>query len=454
MESTIEIDIDIGGREYQEELIEWFRQGGKRAFACWHRRAGKDRTAAFIESHLAFQQVGLYWHCLPEFAHCRRAIWDNITRDGKRLIDLCFPDSLIKSKSEQEMKIELVNGSIWQLVGADNYDRLISSNPRHVTYSEFAVQNPMARNIIRPILAENDGSELIITTPRGYNHAWDLWNQAIKSPHWFTSLKTVDDTGCISVQALAVEKAEMPDELYRQEFFCDYSAANVGSVLGRYVEQAEREGRVGDVPHDPAYRVIVSADIGFRDTAAWWFLQSTPDGFRAIRAVDGAGLDAEEWVQKLREIADLNGYEYETIWLPHDARAKTFATRNPAVDVFRRSGLGVVRIVPRSTKSDYINAARLLLREMRFDAVNCARGLEALRDWAFAWDDERKIRSSEPEHGWSSHLSESLCYMALILKPYLRAPAKAKREINIKPMNQRYNLNQLFEDRENGNARW
>jgi hypothetical protein len=224
-------------------------------------------------------------------------------------------------------------------------------------------------------------------------------------------------------------------------------------VLGRYVELAEREERIGQVPFDPEYKVTTAADIGYRDTCAFWFWQVTPNGINAIRNTEASGLDAGEWVQKLKDMKREHGYRYDTIWLPHDSRAKTFAARDTAVDVFRRSGLGVVRITPRSSKSDYINAARLLLRECHIDKTNCERGLAAMRDWTFKWDEERKIRSSEPEHGWSSHSGEGFCYSALVLAPFVKKKPVKTRAI-AKPMSESYTLKNLFEDRDNANTSW
>lgn len=162
-----EVRISFKARPYQQEVIKWFRGGGKRAVCVWHRRAGKDRTATFIESELACKRVGLYWHALPEYAQARRVIWDAITKDGQKLIDISFPPAIVRKKHEHEMKIELINGSIWQPVGADNFNSLVGSNPVHVTYSEYALMAPAAREYLRPIIAENDGSELFISTPRG-----------------------------------------------------------------------------------------------------------------------------------------------------------------------------------------------------------------------------------------------------------------------------------------------
>ena len=56
-----------------------------------------------------------------------------------------------------DMRLELKNGSIYQVVGTDNVDRLVGSNPIGVIFSEFSLQDPRAWDLVRPILAENGG---------------------------------------------------------------------------------------------------------------------------------------------------------------------------------------------------------------------------------------------------------------------------------------------------------
>lgn len=411
------VKIKFPARPYQQELIDWFRGGGKRAFAVWHRRAGKDRTATFIESELACKRVGLYWHALPEFAQARRVIWDAITKDGKKLIDINFPPEIVKRKHEHEMKLELVNGSIWQPVGADNFNSLVGSNPVHVTYSEYALMAPAAREYLRPIIAENDGSELFITTPRGYNHAFDLYDSSKDSPLWHTSIKTVDDTGVLSQAALDEEKRTMPEELFRQEFYCDFSAANVGAILGRWVEQAEKDNRVSDeVEYDPEGSPIeISSDIGFRDTACWWFWQPRNGGFALVDYDEDSGLDASEWVDRIEE--RLGRKKLGRLWLPHDAKAKTFTSQHSAVETFlKKFGSGIVRVVPQTKKLDKINAARYVMPRCYFNKTLCAKGLAGLRAWAFEWNQDTKQFSRDPKHDWASHPGDGFAEGALMMR--------------------------------------
>ena len=438
----MEADIHFPARPYQQEVIDYFfKQGGKKSVCIWHRKAGKDRTATFIESKLACERVGLYWHALPRYEDCRKVVWDAITSDGKRLIDISFPKEIVKKRLDHEMKIELFNGSIWQPVGADNYDSLVGAFPCHITWSEYAIMGPNARNYLRPALALNNGSEIIITTTRGYNHAFDLYQHALQSKDWHTSMLTVDDTKIIPQDVLDEEKSTMPDELFRQEYYCDWSASNVGAILGRYVEAAEKDGRIKDFKYDNT-PVVISSDIGYRDTCAWWFWVPKRGGFDLIDYSEGRGLDASEWIPRLQE----KGYPIKFIWLPQDAKVKTFQSRHSSMEQFIRAfGNDKVGIVPATKKRDQINAARTVISKCRFHRTNCKEGLLGLREWAFKYDEVKKLYSKEPDHNWASHPSDGFAYGAIIMQEQVME-LKKERDRSLSVFTNTATINDMWQD--------
>ena len=153
-------------RWYQRPLWDYLENGGKRALAVWHRRAGKDDVLLNRAAVASFERVGNRWHCLPEFEQARRAIWDAVNpHSGFKRIDEAFPKDLRKRTDNQSMFIEFKNGSTWQLIGSDRYNATVGATPVEITYSEFALSNPSAWAYHKPMLEENDGVASFITTP-------------------------------------------------------------------------------------------------------------------------------------------------------------------------------------------------------------------------------------------------------------------------------------------------
>jgi len=436
----------ITPRDYQLPVFEYWDEGGERAVEVWARRMGKDLCYMNVACMKSFERKGLYVHFLPEFAHARRTIWDGMSNEGERLIDISFPPEIRKSINEQEMRIELRNGSVWQLGGSDQYNRWVGGNPIGLVYSEFALAHPKGWELMRPILKANGGWAAFISTPRGYNHLYTMLELAKREPGWRWCVQNALDVGLMTQADIDEEiRLGMPEELARQEYLCDFAAANVGAILGRYMEKAEREGRIS---LEPVFDldgggIIVTSDIGFRDTAAFWFWQQQPHGrFALVDYDEDTGLDAEEWIDRLRK----KPWRMHTFYLPHDARAKTFQSRHSVVEQFLGSGLAEeVKIVPALKSQDKVNAGRSVLPRCTFDAAACAQGILALRQWSYKWDDERRTFSKEPDHDWSSHAADAFCYGAAMLKDHEAVPAPKQQP---RAAAHSFTLDQLFTDNE------
>ena len=116
-------------RPYQRKVWKYWEDGGKDANLIWHRRSGKDEIALHRTAVAAFERPATYWHLLPEAAHARKAIWTAVNpHSGKRRIDEAFPIEIRKTTREQEMFIEFVDGSTWQVGGSDRYNALAGSS--------------------------------------------------------------------------------------------------------------------------------------------------------------------------------------------------------------------------------------------------------------------------------------------------------------------------------------
>lgn len=192
-----------------------------------------------------------------------------------------------------------------------------------------------------------------------------------------------------------------------------------GAILARWVERADRAGRINDsVLFDrDGPGIEISSDIGFRDTASWWFWQRRIGGFHLLDYDQDSGLNAEDWIKRLQERITARGWPLGKIWLPHDARAKTFAAKYTAVEqflsVFKTPHVGVV---PVSTKADRINAARAIIQRCEFHKTNCETGLDGLRAWEYEWNPDLQTFSREPLHNFASHPSDAFSYGCQVMQ--------------------------------------
>ena len=439
-------------RWYQRPVWDYMESGGRHAEIVFHRRSGKDDLALHWTALAMTQRQGNYWHLLPKANQARKALWDAINpHTGKRRIDEAFPQELRTGYNDHEMMLK-IGDSVWQVLGSDNYDSLVGSPPIGLVFSEWALSEPSSWAYLRPIIAENGGWVMFNTTPRGKNHAYRTFRAALKEPGHFAQKLTAMQTDVFTAESLEAERRQLiaeygPDygqSLFDQEYLCSFDAANLGAILGRALTRAQTSNRITTDVFDPDGAPIeISSDIGRRDSSSWWFWQPRVDGFGIVNHVVASGLQAGEWCEKLAKMVKSCGYKLGKIWLPHDAKAKTFSAKDTAIEQFiDYFGFDKIDVTPNSHKSDRINAARTVIEQCHFDSESCDEGIEGLAAWTFEYNEETKDFALEPKHDWASHIGDAFSYGALVMR--LRIIEEKKLEPVISPFSTSLTLEQLW----------
>jgi len=284
-------------REYQIPVWRaFFKEQKRRAVCVWHRRAGKDKTFINILIGAAMERKGNYVYLFPEQRQARRNIWNAIDKNGVRFLDH-FPPSFIEGEpNNTEMLIRFINGSTFQLLGSDNYDSLMGSNPVGVVFSEYALHNPTAWELIKPILNENGGWAIFQGTPRGTNHLYKMYSHGINSDRWFSQFLTIEDTEdaygnpVVTQEQIDDDRAEgTPEEIIQQEYYCSFTAGNVGSYYGKLLAKARKAGRVKNFDIDPRLPIYTFWDLGISDYTSIWFMQPYKKELRLINYMNVMG---------------------------------------------------------------------------------------------------------------------------------------------------------------------
>lgn len=416
-------------RNYQIPAWQYF-QGpgeGKRGVAVWHRRAGKDLFAINMIATKAHERVGLYWHMLPTYKQGKNIVWNGATRDGRRFLDH-FPEELIDSKNGTDMTVKFKNGSIYQVVGTDNIDSLVGTNPIGVVFSEYSLHDPGAWEYIRPILAENGGWAMFIYTARGRNHGYHLLEMAKRNPKWFSQVLTAgsgpndtkrpDGSPVIPDEVIDEErKAGMPEEMIQQEFKCSFDAPFVGAYYGSQMMLADKEGRIlEELPHEPRLLVDTYWDLGVNDTTTIWFIQHYGMEERVIDYFEMSGEGLAYYAKVLRgqvpNYEHIGSYTYGNHFAPHDIKVKELGTGKSREETARSLGIKF-RMVRKHEVGDGIDAVRNVLPLCWFSRKRCQRGIDALSQYRKAWDDKNKIFKDHPHHDWASNGADAFRYFAM-----------------------------------------
>jgi phage terminase large subunit len=407
-------------------LWDYLENGGKRAIAVWHRRAGKDDVLLHRTAVAAFERPATYWHGLPEYAQARKALWAAVNpHTGKRRIDEAFPHELRESTNEQEMFIRFVNGSTWQLIGSDRYNSLVGAGVAGFTSSEFALSNPSAWGYIRPMLEENDGWAAFITTPRGRNHAQSMYQMARDNPRWFAEVLSIHDTGALSPEQIdeslkeyiALYGEDLGRAQFEQEYECSFNAAILGAFYAREMAAVRKEGRITEIEALPDVPVHRAWDIGVRDdTSIWWFQIVGTQVF----VLDCYSRPGESDIEVFAEMIDRKnaamGWKSGKDYVPHDARQKVWGMKRGRLETMADHGLKP-EVVPALSKLDGINAVRRTLQRCVFHPRCEDTGISALEQYRREWDDERKTFKANEVHDWTSHAADAFRYLSVAWQP-------------------------------------
>lgn len=416
-----------------------FHQRGERwsCLVC-HRRAGKtvacvnDLTTRAVYTS---KKNARYGYIAPFYRQAKEIAWVYL-KDATV--------GIAKKVMESTLTVELFNGAKISLFGADNPDALRGLYFDGVVLDEIADMKPsLWGEVILPTLADRKGWAVFIGTPKGKNHFYRIRERAKTDDSWFYMELKSSTSGLLDEEELAEMKRQMDPDQYEQEFECSFEAAVKGTYYASLISELEAGGQIysDNAEFQPELPVKVAADLGYSDSTAMWFWQELPDGYAIIDYHEAHGQSLEYYFRYLRS----KPYEYETIWLPHDARAKTLQTGRSTVEQFIDANFPI-RVSPRLSVQDGITAVRKVIRSCHF-STKTEQGVEALRAYRREWDEIKKVFRNQPLHDWASHGSDAFRGFALVAQErIIEAAERSRGPLEFTPAEWR--LQELFEANE------
>jgi hypothetical protein len=349
---------------------------------------------------------------------------------------------------ESDLSVKLPNGAIIALYGSDNPDALRGLYFDGLVVDEFADCRPsLWAEVLLPTLADRKGWCVFIGTPKGRNQFYDFYELSKRSDDWFSLSLDAETSQILDPDELAQLKDQMSEAQYEQEMLCSFTAALLGTYYSTLIAKIEQENHVSDdVEYDPEFPVTVVADIGYSDSTVFWFFQERPDGIAVIDCEEGHGKALPYYFDLLRH----KGYNYDKIWLPHDARARSLQTGKSTIEQFIAEFKDTtiqLDIVPSLKVQHGIDAVRLLLPYCWFNRARCDLGIEALRTYRRKFDEVKQVYSETPLHSWESDYADSFRYLALVANKKRLKPPEPHESVKSE-FNPSYCLDQLFADRE------
>jgi len=283
-------------------------------------------------------------------------------------------------------------------------------------------------------LAEHLGYAIFEGTIKGRDHLFETY-QAFKGQEdnfalWQDVDRSIATEDGITISLLETAMADdrkmikqglMTQDEYDQEWFLSTEAAIKGGWYLKEMGAALKEGRITNVPWDPALPVDTDWDIGMVDATAITFSQSTRAGeVRIIDYYEAEGEALPHYIQLLQS----KPYTYGKHYPPHDATVKQLGSGKSTWEVAKGLGLKFEWPLPNPGLLAGIDAVRLMLPRVWFDKVKASRLIDCLRQYRKTYNTRLETFTGVPVHNWASHGADSVRILAVRHKT-----PEARREI-------------------------
>jgi phage terminase large subunit-like protein len=364
------------------------------------RQSGKSMLAAVEATfELLFNKTSWGWVVAPVYQQAS-IIFDRVT-DMVYLADSKLPGTREIRVSRRNMTIEVrhydqqgkfLGRSRFQGKTSENPDNLRGASLNYLIVDEAAmVDSQVIFESLMPTLTTTNGWTLFISTPKGYNWFYDMFQHALSYRHhedypYLTQyaawqLPTWDANPTIPESFFEQQRLIMPERVFRQEYGAEF-LADSGSVFQRLEECPKLKPLRGSstellLKHPvPYHRYIIGADFARLDDFSVFTVVDvdTREVVRVLR------MNTVSWERQLEELAKLYR-EYPGAFVAVDARG----VGDPLVEALASRGIPVspIQLSTASIKEQLINKLALAIEHGRITLPDDYEYLQEFRDFVY-----------------------------------------------------------------------
>jgi phage terminase large subunit len=201
-----------------------------------------------------------------------------------------------------------------------------------------------------------------------------------------------------------------------------------GAIYANELIAARNEGRVCNVPADPALPVHTFWDLGVGDQTVIVAAQAAGSEIRIVNFCENDGEGLPYYAEILNFWRDNLGYNFGRHWAPHDIQVREFGSGRSRIETARQLGIRF-SMVPRAGSGaaeaveERIHAARMVFPRCWFDSVTTKPMLKNLGQYRRAFNSNLDEFKPQPVHDRASHTGDAFGHLAVSLRPDFEAPA-------------------------------
>lgn len=375
------------------------------------RRAGKTMLSILRMIDFATSNPkSISWYVAPTYKQSKLIAWSILKEN--------IPISWKADYNETELRVRLYNGSEIWLKGADNPDSLRGTKIDFAIFDEvaFFMSWKQVWEALRPILVDSKAHCWFISTPKGFNHFYDMFYQEGFDPDYKSFHYTSFDNPYIDQEEILKAKKEMTDRSFAQEFLAEFNKP-AGTVYEEWPLENYKE-----VPYDINLPVHISLDFGINDPTSIVWLQNTGSEFRIIDYYEASNANLDHFVSVIRA----KPYKEAELYTGDFAgNARTLTTGTSPIELLAQRGIHV------RTKSgikipDQIRATHQIIPSLYVD-FKAERFRDCLLNYRYPdLDIEKRSKLNKeneiPIHDEWSHGMRALEYYCVNVKDFVHKP--------------------------------
>ena len=369
----------------------------------------------FGKTHLALRELAKYaskpdqkcWYVAPTYRMAKQILWKKIK---KKLLSLNW----VKKVNEQDLTLELVNGSEISLRGADNYDSLRGVGLNFIVMDEFAdIDKEAWYEVLRPTVADTGGHCLFLGTPKGMNWAKDLYDNHTRLSNWMSFQFTTIDGGNVPEEEVEQARQDMDARTFRQEFMATFESFSgiIAYAFGQHnIKQADAVSAT-----EP---LILGTDFNVNPMSCT-VMRRTAQGLHQIDEIVLHSSNTNELIDEIR-----NRYPNNPVTIfpdPAGVQRKTSANGNTDIKLLENAGFAVRYHRQHPQVKDRINAANSLFFLRDDDSTRfyidpkCKHTIKSLQQFCYKEDSQIPDKDSGFDH-----MFDALTYAIQYLFPIQR----------------------------------
>ena len=234
---------------------------------CCGRRWGKTTLAIDQMKGRAVIPNSRIAYIAPTYQQARDIAWEQLKSECREASN---------DINETRLEIRLVNGSLIVLRGWEAIETLRGQKFDQVVLDEVAMMRDFWgkwQEIIRPTLTDTKGEALFISTPKGFNHFYDLYNLKTKDTDYASFHYTTFDNPHIPKDEIEKAKKELTEDRFAQEYLADFRKTE-GLVYKEFDRTKHLYKNLPDVTFVKTFAVV---DFGTHAPAALMLIKKDRD---------------------------------------------------------------------------------------------------------------------------------------------------------------------------------